>query len=281
MVSHTTSHHIQDDGLSVTAAEPWLKGKMAIIQQYLASFVGSVAGKADDIIFIDLFAGSGVYSLGARREFFYGPSLMSLSLGLPISKYIFCEKNHDQAHILKIRINKKFRGRNVVLLEGKPEELIDKFKMYIPVSTSRHRVAVFCLCDPFSIDLDFATLTKLADLDFNFLIPFTFALNDRLNAKHYSKENRDKLNRYLGIVADHHQLDAIDSNVQFYKRLVQLYENNMLSLGLNTAITTHKVDSGLMDLPTYSIGFFSKNYSTKSIENDVRAMRHVQIDLFG
>lgn len=275
------SHIFQDDGLSVTAAEPWFKGKMSVIQQYLTSFVGSLAGRVDDIIFIDLYAGNGIYSLGARKELFFAPSLMSLSLGLPISKYVFCESDQQQSHLLKVRTNKYFRGKNVVLLEGKPEELYDKFKMYVPVNANGHRVAIFCLCDPFSLEMDFNTLTKLADLGFNFLIPFTFVLNDRLNYRYYLRENRDKLNRYLGIVPGNDKLDSIESNVQFYRRVVQIYENNMLALGLNTSVTTHKVDSGLMDISSYAIGLFSKKFSTKAIENDVRSMRHLQFDLFG
>ena len=271
----------QDDGLAVTAAEPWIKGKISIIERYLTSFVGSVAGRADSIVFIDLFAGNGIYSLGARKDLFFAPSLGSLSLGLPISKYIFCEQDHQQAHLLKVRVNKYFRGKNVVLLEGRPEDLIEKFKVYVPASDSKNRVAVFCVADPFTLDLDFAALTKLADLGFNFLIPFTFVLNDRLNYKHYLKTARARLDKYLGIVPGNDKLESIESNAQFYKRMVQIYDSNMLALGLNTSITTHKVDSGLIELPAYSIGFFSKKFSTKAIENDVRSMRHLQFDLFG
>lgn len=272
---------VQDDGLSVTAAEPWIKGKGSIIRQYLTSFVGSLAGRVDDIIFIDLFSGNGVYSLGAKKELFYASSLQSLSLGLPISKYVFCERDHEQAHLLKVRVNRYFKGMNVVMLEGRPEQLVEKFKLYVPGNSPGYKVAIFCLCDPFSLDLDFATLTRLADLDFNFLVPFTFVLNDRLNYRYYLKDGRDKLERFLGIVPGSEKLESIESNAQFYKRVVQIYENNMLSLGLNTSVTTHKVDSGLMDISTYSIGLFSKRYSTKAIEQDVRSLRHVQFDLFG
>ncbi len=273
--------HFHDDGLAVTAAEPWIKGKVSAARHYLTSFAGSLVGRVDDIIFVDLFSGNGVYSLGARKELFFAPSLMALSLGLPISKYVFCEKDHDQAHLLKVRVNRFYRGMNVVLLEGKPEELIEKLKLYIPVNKAGYKVAVFCLCDPFSLDMDFVTLTKLADLGFSFLIPFTFALNERLNFKYYLKENRHKLERFLGIAGDTLRSESIESNIQFYRRLVQVYESNMLSLGLNTAMTTHKLESNLMNIPTYSIGFFSKRYSAKSIERDVRSMSNEQFNLFG
>lgn len=272
---------IPDDGFSVTAAEPWIKGKVAIIQQYLTSFAASMTGKANELVFLDLFAGNGVYSLGARKELFAASALMSLATNLPITKYIFCEKEVEQLRTLKIRVNKYYRGRNVLLLEGKPEELLSKFDHYIPRSKGSFKVAVFCLCDSFSFDLHFETVTYLAQQGVNFLIPFSFALNDRLSYKFYLKENREKVKRFLNGAGDLERLEnGTDSNYQFYKRLVQIYQNNMLALDYNLSVSTHKADSGLMELPTYQIGFFSKQVSTRAIQHDVAATRHTQFELF-
>ncbi len=272
---------IPDDGFSVTAAEPWIKGKVAIVQQYLTSFAASMSGKTNELVFLDLFAGNGVYSLGARKELFAASALMSLASNLPITKYIFCEKDVEQLRTLKIRVNKYYRGRNVLLLDGKPEDLLSKFDHYIPRSKGSFKVAVFCLCDSFSFDLHFETVTYLAQQGVNFLIPFSFALNDRLSYKFYLKENREKVRRFLNGTGDLERLEnGMDSNYQFYKRLVQIYQNNMLALGYNISVSTHKADSGLMELPTYQIGFFSKQVSTRVIQHDVAATRHTQFELF-
>jgi hypothetical protein len=53
-----------------------------------------------------------------------------------------------------------------------------------------------------------------------------------------------------------------------------------LALGYNLSVSTHKADSGLMELPAYQIGFFSKQISTKTIQHDVEATRHQQFELF-
>ncbi len=270
-----------DDGFPVTAAEPWIKGKISIIQQYLNSFASTLAGKVDELVFIDLFAGNGIYSLGARKELFASSALMALSLEAPITKFIFCDKEEEQLRILKIRVNKYFRGKNVLLLDGKPEELVKKFAHYVPRSKGNFKVAVFCLCDSFSVDLHFETVTQMADQGFNFLIPFSFALNDRLNYRFYLKENRDRLGKFLKDPEDLKRLGKeMESNAQFYKRMIQMYQNNMLSLGYNLSLSTHKADSGLMELPAYHIGFFSKQVSTKAIQQDVDATRHTQFELF-
>jgi hypothetical protein len=54
----------------------------------------------------------------------------------------------------------------------------------------------------------------------------------------------------------------------------------MLALGCNVSLSTHKADSGLMELPTYQIGLFSKQVSTKTIQQNVEATRHTQFELF-
>jgi three-Cys-motif partner protein len=273
--------NFSDDGFSVTAAEPWIKEKISIIQQYLHSFAGTLAGRVDEVVFIDFFAGNGIYSLGTRKELFPASSLMSLSLDLPITKYIFCEANIEQLQTLKVRVNKYYRKKNVLLLDGKPETLIPKLHHYVPRSKGTFKVAVFCLCDSFSFDLHFDTISQLAGQGYNFLIPFSFALNDRLNYKFYLKENRDKLKKFLNGSEDLGRLEnEVENNYQFYKRLVQIYQGNMLALGYNLSISTHRADSGLMELPAYQIGFFSKHVSSKAIQQDVEATRHTQFELF-
>ena len=269
-----------DDGFSVTAAEPWFKVKVQVIQSYLQAFMAKVAGRVDDIIFIDLFAGSGLYALGYQKEIFAGSSLASLSSGMPITKWIFCENDPEEVKALKIRVNRYFRTRNVLILEHSPEELIEKFRMYVPRNKGKYKVATLCLIDPFSLSIHFDTIRTLADQGFNFLMPFTFSLNNRLDYKYYLNEQRDKLAHFIGGSHEVERLSDVASNSQFYKRLVRIYQNNMLMLGLNTAMSMHKLDSGLMELPVYYMGLFSKQISTKSVQQDVQLGEVIQFELF-
>lgn len=269
-----------DDGFGITAAEPWIKEKINVIRQYLSAFVYNLHGQVDELVFVDLFAGNGLYSLGAKREIFPAASLMSLSLDLPISRYVFCEQDPDQASALKIRINKYFRGKNVLQLDGGPDELLAKLRMYIPQSKD-YKVAVFCLCDPFSLEIPFSLMDKLNGLEFSFLVPFTFVLNDQADFRFYLDDERDKVAKYLGSARDFERLSKeLSTNAAFYKRLVQIYENNMLVLGLNGSTSVHRIDSGLMEVPFYYMGLFSRQFATKSIVKDVEAARNVQFDLF-
>jgi hypothetical protein len=49
--------------------------------------------KVDDIVFVDLYSGSGLYSIGHQKELFAaGLRWLHLQvLNLPVSKWIFCE----------------------------------------------------------------------------------------------------------------------------------------------------------------------------------------------
>jgi three-Cys-motif partner protein len=269
------------DGLPSTAAENWVRHKISVLSQYLTAFAGQLAGKVDDIIFIDLYAGNGLYSLGARKELFPSAALAALSLDVPITKFVFCERDPERLSSLKIRVNKYFRNKNVVLLDGKPEDIITRLDLYVPPTRGNYKTAVLCLCDPFSLELSFDCIRQMADKGYSFLIPFTFALNDRINFEFYLVENRERLRKFIGSDNLDRVEKDVDSNMNFYKKLVRVYQNNMLSMGFNGSTSVHKIDSGLMELPVYYMGFYSKGLSTKSIQDDVDATHHVQFDLFG
>lgn len=270
----------EDDGFVTTAAEPWFKVKVQLIQQYFESFITHVSGKVNDIVFVDLYAGSGLYSMGHQKQLFPAPALASLQDNLPVSKWIFCEPSPENAKALKVRVNKYFRGKNVVIFESKPEQLFDKFRSYIPQSKGNYKVAVFCLIDPFSIDVPFTTLDKLNDLGFSFLIPYTFSLTRRLDYTFYLREQRERLTRYLGGFKDIEKLQGVTSNLEFYRKLVKVQQNNMLMLGLNTTTSVHKLNSGLMDMPFYYMGFYSRVLSAKTVSADIQRQASTQFQLF-
>lgn len=283
-MSLTTSpaffNSFQDDGFVTTAAEPWLKVKVQLIQKYFESFINNVSGKVNDIVFVDLYSGSGLYSIGHQKQLFPSAALASLQYEAPVSKWIFCEQSSENAKALKVRVNKYFRGKNVVIFESKPEHLIDKFRSYVPQTKGDYKVAVFCLVDPFSIDIPFTTIDKLNDLGFSFLIPYTFSLAGRLDYNFYLTDQRERLNKYLGGFRDIEKLAEVKTNQEFYKKLVKIQQTNMLMLGLNTTLSVHKMNSGLMDMPFYQMGFYSKQLSAKVISTDIQKQSTPQFQLF-
>jgi three-Cys-motif partner protein len=267
------------DGSSVTATEPWFKVKVEVIQSYLRAFVMNVSARVDQIIFVDLFSGSGLYSVGYQKEIFPSPSFASLSSDLPIAQWILCERDDESLKLLHRRVDTFFHGKNVMILDMELSQLTDKFRRVITPSKRGYHVAVFCLVDPFNFEIPLTIIDSLAALGFSFLMPFTFAINDRQDYYHYLHEHPERLLRYLGI-NNLERMAGVQNNVQFYKRIVRMYQNRMLVMGLNSALSVHKAESRLMSLPAYYIGFFSRQFSAKAIQEDANLSGQLQIELY-
>ena len=270
---------VPDDGFAVTTAEPWVKLKVQLIQQYLNAFVTALANQVDEVVFVDLYSRNGLFCLGARKEIFPGIPFMALQQDLPISKYVLCEGDEEQARVLKIRTNKYFKEKNIVLLQGKPEEIIAKIKMYVPEPRKNYKVATLCVADAFGLEPGFDIVRQLSSHDFTFLIPLTFHLGNKIDYRFYLTKEKDKLSQFLGSESGSIGWKAESNNV-FYKQLIHQWELKVQELGMNTSVSTHKLDSGLMEMPTYSICLFAKKYSAKAIQHDALAGSHIQFALF-
>lgn len=267
------------DGYGITATEPWFKVKVEVIQSYLRAFVINVSSQANEIIFVDLFSGNGLYSTGSRKEVFPGSAITALLSDLPITQWILCERDPESLELLCKRVDKLSHRKNILIFDTDLSQLTDKFRKVICSPRRGHKVAVFCLVDPFNFDVPITTLDSLASLGFSFLMPFTFVLNERFNYQHYLREHPERLLRYLGI-NNFERMSGVHNNTQFYKRLVRMYQNRMLVMGLNSAMSVHKLESRLMNLPAYYIGLFVRQFSAKSIQEDVNVSGQLQMGLF-
>jgi three-Cys-motif partner protein len=270
-------HAFTADGLTVTASEAWFKVKVQVINKYLEAFTAQVAGRADEIIFVDLFAGSGLYAHGHQKEIFPGAGFASLNSGLPISRWILCERNSEQLEALRFRVQKYFSHLNVAIIDESATGLMDRLQDVVPAKTA-HKVAVFCLIDPFSLDVPFSWIERLSSLGWNFLIPFTFPLNNHSDHRFYLEENQERVLRFVGHSAD--GLADAGNNWQFYQMLVRTYENNLLVTGMNTALSVHKLESHWLEVPAYYVGFFTRKISARAIQQEVQSLTHPQFTLF-
>ncbi len=276
----TFSKDFLKDDFVVTAAEPWFKAKVQVIHQYMEAFIGNVSGRVDDLVVVDLFSRNGFCSTGHQRDIFPESILSLLAAKLPVSKWILCEEDIENAKALKIRINRHFRKENVLIFEQHPSALIDKFRYYVPQSKGKYKVATLCIVDPFNFKIELSVLEKLAGLGFSFVIPYTFTLNSKINYTHYLSEKEDRIKKYLGNSFEADKLKEVTSNEQFYKKIVKYHQNRMLTIGLSTSLSAHKLESNLMELPVYYVGMYSKNFSTRIIQQEVKQSALVQMGLF-
>ncbi|MEO5978222.1 MAG: three-Cys-motif partner protein TcmP [Chryseolinea sp.] len=270
--------NFQDDGLSITAAEPWFKVKVQLVQSYLQAFMMNAFQKADEVVFVDLFAGSGLYSIGYQKEIFASSGFQAMSSSFPFTKWIFCERQEEQLKALDRRIRKYFPRLDTEIIDTS-ERYLEQLVSAIPVSKPGRRVAVICLVDAFSLDIPISTINRLTSMGFSLLMPFTFVLNNRMSCRYYVEENSEILRRFLGD-QNMDKLKDLESNQHFYKRLVRLYQNNMLVSGFNAAISTHRLQSRMMELPAYNVGFFSRQFSAMAVQKEVNGSEFFQYELW-
>ncbi len=272
---------IPDDGLAVTTAEPWVRNKMELIRQHLKAFISTLVGDVDEIVFVDLYSRNGLFCLGAKSEIFAGVPIMALQLDLPISKYVLCEEDPEQFRILKIRVNKYFKDKNVILLNGKSQDLIDRIKLYVPEPRKNHKVATICVADAFGLEPGLELIHQLGLHGFSFIVPLTFHLGNKLNYKFYMGPERGKLTTFLGYLSDAERAEwKSDSNSLFYKQLVQRWKSRLQGMGLNISCATQRLDSGLMEIPTYQLGLITTRYSARNIQMEALAGNQIQFALF-
>ena len=277
--SNASVPNFQSDGLTITAAEPWFKVKVQVILSYMQAFIMNASPKSDELIFVDLFAGSGLYSVGHQKDVFASASLAALSSNLPFQKWIFCEVDREQADTLDKRVRKISPQKYIEVFNVREDEIVQTINSTIPTSKPGRRPAVFCLIDPFSLNFSINTVERLASMGFSFLMPFTFPLNERLDCRHYCDDQAELIKKFLG-VNNYERLLGLDSNAHFYRKLVQLYQTSLLVNGLNSAFSSQKLESKMMTLPAYTIGFFSRQFSAQSIQRDVNMNDHLQFELF-
>jgi len=271
---------LPDDGLAVTTAEPWVRNKVQLIRQHLLAFTATLADQVDELVFVDLYARNGLFCLGEKKDIFPGVSMMALQQDLPFTKYVLCEEDPDQFRSLKIRTNKYFKGKNIVLLNGKPTDLIGKLKMYVPAMRKNYKVAVICVADSFALAPPLETLHELDLHGFSFIIPLTFHLGPKIDYRYYLGEGKEKLKGFLGFLSDTEGDWKADSNALFYKQLVHIWKNRLQGIGLTASSITQRMDSGLMEIPTYQTFLITSRYSARSLQTDALSGSHPQFSLF-
>jgi three-Cys-motif partner protein len=270
---------IPDDGLPTTFAEAWVIKKTELLLRYIEAYCKHMAYRNDQLIFLELFSGNGIKTIGQQSGKFTGLNLSLLEKGLPFFKYCFCPVNEEDARALKVRVNKWHKDKNVLILEGKREELIERIKLYIPKNNSNFKVGTLCLIDAFTLKLNYLWIDLLAEHGFDFLVVFTFPLTEAHNWKYYLNEERTTLSKFLGSYNAVEKLQrASHDNLSFYKKLFELHQHDMKLLGYDCLHLSHKFDSGLMNTPFYYTASFTKSVSAKMMLKEMGEA--AQTDLF-
>lgn len=269
----------EDDGFSAEPADSWILRKNQIIHQYLQVFSSTMRRKFNYLVYLDLFSGSGLKRIG-DSQFTYGSPILAMDDSNSFSKHIFCEQSSTNADALRVRVNKYFRHKNVVVFKGNPNTMIDRLEYYIPDSTGKHKVSTICLIDPFSMDLEFETVKVLADLGVNFLVVLSLPWTRKEYFKTCVNEEREVLNSFLGIPWSEVGDGNTSSDKLFFRTLVKSYHHQMHGLGYKAEGSFHKIDESNLSVPFFFVGYYSNTVGIRKVHSEVLKKVVHQVRLF-
>lgn len=269
----------EDDGFSAEQADSWILRKNKVIHEYLQVFTGTMRRKFNYLVFLDLFSGSGLKRIG-DNQYTYGSPVLAMDDSNSFSKHIFCEQASTNTDALRVRVNKYFRHKNVVVFNGNPNTMIDRLEYYIPDSTNKHKVSTICLIDPFSMDIEFETVKALADLGVNFLLVLSLPWTRKEYFKTCVNEEREILNAFLGIPWSEVGDNSINSDKLFFRTMVKSYHQQLQGLGYKAEGSFHKIEESNLSVPFFFTGYYSNTIGTRKVNSEVLKKVVHQVRLF-
>lgn len=252
-----------DDGLHNARVGDWALQKYAYVQLYAEMFSTSMKDHWDRRAYVDLFAGAGRARIRGTERIISTSPIRALSVPTPFDRYVFCEQNGDCAGALGARVEREFKGIEVVVVHGDSNTCTADILGAMPSPGRGAKVLAFCFVDPFRLrDLHFSTLEKLSARFVDFLILVPTGMDTARNASRYLNPCCKVVDEFLG---DAHWRDrcpiqrrrglpfaefVADQLGQRLKSLKYMYD------GLADSIVIH---STAKNLPLYRLMFFSRH----------------------
>ncbi|MEP7168805.1 MAG: three-Cys-motif partner protein TcmP [Bacteroidota bacterium] len=254
---------VHDDSLITSKKDvgEWAEKKYNLVGRYCDIFTKSMHRKWNHLVYIDLFAGSGYTRFRNSKKIIRSSPLIALSLPIPFSEYIFCEKDPELCNALRTRVKRDFADKNVTIIEGDCNEKIDKIISHIPKYSKSNTVLSFSFVDPFSLNLDFLTIEKLGMYAMDFLILLALGMDANRNMETYLNSSSDKISKFLN---DKDWREKFNKNhslehASFVQFLAKEYKKNIERIKYKSPEDFHEIRSTDKNLPLYHLAFFSKH----------------------
>jgi three-Cys-motif partner protein len=280
-VREPVATYSDDDGLYTPEVGTLGLQKYKLVALYNELFSTGMKKRWDRRVYIDLFAGAGKARLKDTGKVVLGSPLIALGVPNPFDRYIFCENDPEAMNALQQRVQKDYPQADVRFVQGDCNQVIDSIIAQIPAYSKQVKVLSFCFVDPFSLNIHFDTIRKLAAYIMDFLI-LLMLMDPLRNESRYMETNSDRIDRFLGLSNWRERWNkAKANNVSFRKFLATQFANQMISLGYreDSLKTMVEVRSDDKNLPLYYLSFFSKHELGYKFWQDVRKYATNQLSL--
>lgn len=153
------------DGLLALESDPWILSPIKTLGNYLEVYSYLLSPSYNQLIYIEMNAGTGMVGITNSEERIYDTALLALSSPIEFNRYIFWEPNETYAQALRVRISRNFKSKSILILSNPLEDFLEQLKSYIPINNKGIKPWIFCNINPRFGFPDFKFLDKLQKLD--------------------------------------------------------------------------------------------------------------------
>lgn len=253
---------VKDDGLNIPEVRQWSLEKYKLVGSYCDIFTTGMKGKWNQLVYLDLFAGSGYSRIKESGKVFLASPLIAMSIPNIFSKYILCEEDKEKYNSLRARIDRDYSHLNVEILNVNSNKSINKIRSVIPPFRKGNTMLPFCFVDPYSLNLLFNTIKELgSNINMDFLILQALHMDGNRNFSKYLKDENERIGEYLDNQnwRDDFNRDCNGNKSKFVKFLADQYTARMKLLHYIPENNMHQIRSNDKNLPLYYLAFYSKH----------------------
>ncbi len=249
---------------------------------YCDIFTHGMKFKWNQLVYVDLFAGAGYAKIKETNKTYLNSALLAMSIPSPFSKYILCEQDEERFEALSTRVKRDFSHLNCELIKGDSNKNVDKVIKALPPFSKGNTRLPFCFVDPYSLNLNFATIKSLGKTLMDFLILQALHMDANRNFETYLKDENTKISEYLGI---HNWREMFEKEGRIYRKdfvkfLADQYQEQMGKLDYQKAKHMHQIRSNEKNLPLYYLSFYSKHPTGEKFFKEVQKRIKPQLTMF-
>ena len=186
-----------DDGLDFEDVGYWAEDKARLLRVYNEQFTTAMREKWHNLVYIDLFAGSGAAKIKDKDKIIMGSPLVAASAKNPFSKYIFSDSRGKKLSVLKERMDKYYPSHDCDYIEGDCNDEIEEIMSKIPRHSKSSSLLCFCFIDPYALHIKFETIRRLSEKFMDFAINLPLEMDGARNIELYEGKHR-RINELLG-----------------------------------------------------------------------------------
>jgi three-Cys-motif partner protein len=270
------------DGLFTPTVREWSLEKYKLVGSYCDIFTNGMKYKWDQLVYVDLFAGAGYAKIKESNKTYLNSALLAMSIPTPFSKYILCEQDEERFEALSSRVKRDFSHLNFELIKGDSNKNVDRVIKALPQFGKGNTRLPFCFVDPYSLNLNFATIKALGQTLMDFLILQALHMDANRNFDTYLNEENTKIAEYLGLDnwRELFEQDGMIYRKDFVKFLADQYQEQMAKLGYQKVKHMHQIRSNEKNLPLYYLSFYSKHPTGEKFFKEVQKRLNSQLTMF-